>query len=210
MDAIIVAGGKGTRLGGNVPKALVELKGRPIIARQIDFLNDSGIVDRIILSLGHKSGMVIDYVKASYPDRDIIFSVEDEPLGTGGAVKKAMKLAKSDQVLVLNCDDMTDIDIKKLAGIGENAICVAHPRLIFGLVIEKDGYAIFDEKPELKDWVNCGWYLLDREEMLEVLPDKGSLEIDVFPKIKMRVYRHNGYWRTVNTQKDINEFEASH
>ena len=76
-------------------------------------------------------------------------------------------------------------------------------------MIEKDGYAIFDEKPELDDWVSCGWYVLKRDEMLDVLPDKGSIEKDVFPKIKLRVFRHKGFWKTVNTPKDIKEFEES-
>ncbi len=209
MDAIIIAGGKGTRLGGNIPKALVEVKGKPLVAHQIDYLLQSGIVDRFILALGHKSEIVMEFVKKRYPDEKIIFSVEEQPLGTGGGVKKAMKLARSDYVIALNCDDVTDIDVKKLAAMGENTICVAHPRLIFGLVIEKDGYAIFNEKPEIKDWVNCGWYLLDRVEMLRILPDKGSLEIDVFPNIRMRVFRHEGFWKTVNTQKDIDEFDKT-
>jgi len=209
MDAIILAGGKGTRLGGDIPKVMVKLKGKPIIGYQLDYLLKSGRIDNIILSLGYKASQVIDFVKENYSGKNIIFSVEDEPLGTGGAIKKALHKASSEYVLVLNGDDITDIDIGKLQKYNENTICVAHPRLIFGLVIEKDGYAIFDEKPELDDWVSCGWYLLHRKEMLKVLPDKGSIEHEVFPRFKIKVFKHNGFWKTVNTQKDITEFEES-
>ena len=59
----------------------------------------------------------------------------------------------------------------------------------------------------LNIWVSCGWYFFNRAQILKYLPDKGSLEYDVFPKIKLRVFRHEGFWRTVNTKKDISEFE---
>jgi len=86
---------------------------------------------------------------------------------------------------------------------------VAHPQLPFGRILEKSGYAIFEEKPILKDWVSCGWYLLNRSEMLKILPDKGMLEYDVFPKIKLRLFKHEGFWRPLNTRKDVDEFEES-
>ena len=58
-------------------------------------------------------------------------------------------------------------------------------------------------------WVSCGWYFFNRKEILKHLPDKGMLEFDVFPKIKLRVFKHEGFWRTVNTKKDIAELEKA-
>ena len=84
---------------------------------------------------------------------------------------------------------------------------MAHPHLPFGRVLEKNGYAVFEEKPVLKDWVSCGWYVFNKQEMLNILPDKGMLEYEVFPKLKLRLFKHEGFWKPLNTRKDILEFE---
>ena len=207
MDAIIIAGGEGKRMGSDLPKALVRAKGKPILAWQIAYLLNSGI-EKIVLAIGHKAEDMIDYVGNNYSNK-VDFTIEKKLLGTAGAVKLALQKCGSEFVLVLNCDDLTDIDVKKLEEKGENTICVAHPSLHFGRVAEKNGYAVFEEKPMLNDWVSCGWDLLNREEMLKILPDKGMLEYDVFPKIKLRLFKHEGFWKTFNTQKDVEEFEEA-
>ena len=207
MDAVIIAGGEGKRMGSDLPKALVKAKGKPLLAWQIDYLLKSGI-DKIILAIGHKAEDIVDYIGNNYSDK-IDFTIEKKLLGTAGAVKLALQKCNSEFVLVLNCDDLTDIDISKLEAKKENTICVAHPSLHFGRVAEKNGYAVFEEKPVLKDWVSCGRYLLNRKEMLKILPDKGMLEYDVFPKIKLRLFKHEGFWKTFNTQKDVEEFEEA-
>jgi NDP-sugar pyrophosphorylase family protein len=206
MDAVIIAGGKGNRMDDPKPKALVNVKGKTILAMQIEYLLGSG-VDKIVLALGYKSDEIIDYIKTNYDSHQISWTIETNLMGTAGALKLALKKTTSDYVLVLNCDDLTDIDTKKILGLNENTIFAAHPQLPFGRIIDKNGYAEFDEKPILKDWVSCGWYLLNRAEMLKILPDIGMLEYDVFPKMKLRVYKHEGFWKPLNTKKDIIEFE---
>ncbi len=207
MNAIILAGGKGTRMGSDTPKPLMPVKGKAIIDHQIEYRNSFQCIDSIILALGHGAKEVQEYVTARYPNQNIVFSVEERPLGTGGGLKLAMQKAESSRVLVLNGDDLTDIPIDVLEQKKEHTICVAHPRLPFGRVLEQDGYAVFEEKPMLPDWISCGWYCFNREELLSVLPDEGSLEYDVFPKIKLRIYYHEGMWRPLNSKKDIQSFE---
>ena len=210
MDAIILAGGKGNRMDHELPKPLVPVRGKTILSHQLDYLGKFNEIDRIILSLGHKADKVIDYIKKEYSSfkNPIEFSVEKEPLGTGGGIKLALKdFAKSDFSLVFNCDDIADVDILKLVKNKESTICVAHPRLPWGVVEEKDCYAIFREKPLLQDWVNIGWYLFNKNELLKILPDSGSLEYDVFPNLKLRLYKHLGFWKALETKKDILEFE---
>lgn len=199
MNVVIIAGGKGTRMEGDIPKALVKVKGKTILDYQLDYFSGR----KIVLALGYKGEMVVDYVKG----KDVICCLEDSPLGTAGALKQALKKCESDFVIALNCDDVTNIDLDKLEEIKENTICCAHPRLGFGLIGEKDGFAEFVEKPLLKEWVSCGWYVFNRKELLEILPDVGMLEYDVFPKIKLRMYKHEGTWDTFNSKKDIEEFE---
>ena len=208
MDAIILFGGKGTRMESELPKALVPVKGKSIISYSIDYLLTSKHINKIILALGYKSDMVMDYIKKNYPEDKILFSTEHEPLGTGGAVRKAMLLSGSDFLLVQNGDDITNINLEELSKKKENTICVANCRLPFGRITEKNGYALFEEKPMLTDWVSCGWYLFNRKELLSLLSEKCSLEYDVFPKIKLRVHYHKGTWLTFNSKKDIQEFEA--
>ncbi len=208
MDAIILAGGKGSRMESEGPKALVEVKGKAILAFQLDYLLKSKQINKIILSLGYLADEVIEYINLYFQGAPIKFAVEHEPLGTGGAIKLALAKANSDFVLVLNCDDITDIDLAKLNELKDNTICVAHPQLPFGLVKENNGYAEFLEKPILDDWVSCGWYVFNRQQLLDIIPDKSSIEYDVFPKIKLRIYKHEGFWQPINNKKDINRFEG--
>lgn len=207
MDAIILAGGKGNRMEDVLPKPLVKVKDKAILGHQLDFLLGTKKLDRIILSVGYKAEEIMDYVKANYPGYPLEFSVETEPLGTAGALRQALELVQSENFVCLNCDDITDIDLVKLKALGANAICVAHPQLPFGLVKEENGYARFLEKPILSEWVSCGWYFFDKKELVNLLPAKGSLEYDVFPRLKLKVYKHEGFWQPLNTKKDILEFE---
>lgn len=208
-DAIILAGGKGSRMEGDLPKALVLAKGKPIISRQIDYLSKFNGIDKIILSLGYSADKVVDYVKAAYPNRNLDFAIEDEPLGTAGGMKKALSKSVAQFVVAMNCDDIADINLPRLMLNTENSLCVANPRLPYGRVVIEDGFVKrFDEKPRLEDmWVSCGWYLLDRRMMLGILPDKGSLEYDVFPYIRLKAYKHVGFWHILNSKKDVAEFE---
>ncbi|MBI5065023.1 nucleotidyltransferase family protein [Candidatus Woesearchaeota archaeon] len=205
MDCIILAGGKGSRMEDPLPKALIQANGKPIISHQLDSLLEK--VDKVVLSLGYKSGEIVEYINQKHRTSKIEFSIENEPLGTAGGLKLAMQKTSSDLVLVLNCDDLTDIDLSDLVKYKDNTVCVSHPVLPFGLVTDYCGYAEFIEKPTLKDWVSCGWYMF-KKEAKDKLPDKGSLEYDVFQtgKIKLRVYHHEGFWKALNTKKDIEEF----
>jgi len=207
MDVIILAGGKGNRMEDVLPKPLVKVKDKTILAYQLDYFLKSKLIGKIILSLGYKADEIIDYVAANYPGYKIEFAVETEPLGTAGALKLAVAKTRSDYVVVLNCDDITDIDLRKLNMMADNTICIAHQRLPFGLVREENGYAKFIEKPILDEWVSAGWYLFKSNDLKDLLPDKGSLEYDVFPKLKLKVFKHEGFWQPLNTRKDILEFE---
>ena len=71
MDVIILAGGKGSRMDDDLPKALVHAKGKPIISRQLDYLSRFDIVGRFIIALGHKADIVVDYVRK--PVNEIIY-----------------------------------------------------------------------------------------------------------------------------------------
>lgn len=204
-DAVILCGGKGKRLGKigeELPKALVPINGKPIIDYQIEWLESHG-VDNIVLACGYKREKLKEYL-----GKRVKYAVEKEPLGTGGAIKNSLEHVGGDEFFCLNVDDITDIDLKKLAALGSNAVCLARYRCPAGVAEVENGIvAGFREKPVLDNiWVSCGVYLLNKKTGF---PAKGSVEYDVFPKIKPKAFKHTGLWVTVNTQKEIEEAEKA-
>ena len=112
MQAIILAGGMGTRLKeviSDVPKPMAPIGNRPFLAILLNFLNSQGF-SRIILSIGYMGHHIADYFGDKYLDMDILYSYEESPLGTGGAIKEALKLCKGDYTFVLNGDTFIDVN----------------------------------------------------------------------------------------------------
>lgn len=197
VDAIILSGGV---IGKNeFPKALIEASPhKTALEKQIEWL--SPVVDRIIIACRDYEA---EQIKKNLQLRgNFVFSTEHELLGTAGALKKALSYAKRKDVIVCNVDDITNIDIHTLLNFGTNTICVANPRLPFG-VIEAEHHNIksFREKPLLKEvWVSCGVYFINKK-IARDLPNHGSLERDVFPFMKLKAYKHYGIWKTFSLQK---------
>ena len=191
-DAIILAAGM---LGRKTffPKALIEHGGITVIEHQISWLKP--YVNKIIIAC-HKNECG-EIAKILSKVKNLEFSKEIELLGTAGATKKAIELSKADNFVVCNVDDLTDIDLNALINYGSNTMCVSNPRLNFG-VLETEGLDVrrYREKPIMRDvWANCGIYLLDRK-MIENLPDRGSLEHDVWPFTRLKAFKHFGMWKT--------------
>jgi D-glycero-alpha-D-manno-heptose 1-phosphate guanylyltransferase len=122
-EAIILAGGLGTRLRSAVPdlpKCMAPVAGKPFLSYLIDQLTRQGI-DKFIFALGYKSGVIEDFLRVKFPGSgtgqgpQYELSIEKEPLGTGGAIRLAGSLAKDETVLVLNGDTFFGIDAAALA-----------------------------------------------------------------------------------------------
>ena len=112
-EAIILAGGFGTRLQGvvkDVPKPMAPVNGRPFLTYVLDYLIDYGY-QRVILSVGYLHEKIVDYFGKKYKALEIDYAVEEEPLGTGGGILFAMSKCKSDNVLVINGDTMFKVDL---------------------------------------------------------------------------------------------------
>ncbi len=202
MDAIILAGGQGKRLRpltDNMPKCMIPVNGKPMIQYHIDWLRTYGIKN-IVVACGYKW----EEIKKHYENK-LIYSVEDEPLGTAGAIKKAVQNIDGEEFIVVNCDDMNNVNINELQKLGSDAICISMLPSPFGVVEVEDGYVkSFKHRPLLPHWVNIGVYILSKNLNI---PDKGAIEELVFPKIKLKAFFHKGYWVTVNTVKDLEEAE---
>ena len=162
-DAIILSAGM---MGHKrlFPKALLEYGGKTAIEHQISWLKP--FVNKIIIACHKTEKEDISEHIGKIPN--IEFSTEIELLGTAGATKKAIEKSNSKNFIVLNVDDLTDVDLNALIDWGPDSMCIANPRLNYG-VMETDGADIrrYREKPILRDiWANCGIYFLSRKTRL--------------------------------------------
>ena len=212
MKAIILAGGRGKRLRpitDYVPKPLISIKNIPIIEWQIKYLKKFGISEVIICS-GYKTEMIENYLKNKKLGIKITFSIENKPLGTGGAIKKAGKKIKDKSFIVINGDIITNIDLEKLLK-KENSIASIQLKTNFGILqIDENKIIKFDEKKEIKNiWMNAGIYHLNKESIKE-LPNVGDIEKTLFPdyakKEKLSTIKFtNSKWYSVDSFKDMDE-----
>ncbi len=223
MQAIILAGGKGTRLRPltvNMPKPLVPVGGIPIMEHMIRLLRRHGISD-IVISLGYLSDKFEQYFgDGSRFGVKLIYSYEKTPLGTAGAVKHAQKHI-SDTFIVASGDVLTDINLDKFLAehrrngtLASIALARSVSPTAFGIVfVDEDGFITrFLEKPSwgevFSDIINAGIYVME-PEILGLIPENREYDFskDVFPKMlsdnkKLFGYMIDSYWLDIgNPQK---------
>lgn len=121
-EAIILAGGFGTRLRESVPdlpKPMAPIADKPFLAWQLDYLMQLG-VSRFILSVGYKAQTIRDYFGNEYRGAEIVYVEETEPLGTGGAIQYALTKVTHDRVFVFNGDTLCETDLSQLRALNLN------------------------------------------------------------------------------------------
>jgi NDP-sugar pyrophosphorylase family protein len=214
-EAIILAGGKAERLGGAAegrPKALAPIGDQPLAAFQVALLRRAG-VERVIVSCAAGQEQLFES-ELGGTGVEVVGVGEPEPLGRGGGLRLAAA-ARRDQgaVFALNGDELFDLDLRELvehheARGGAATITVAPLKSHLGVVDvdEDDVVRGFREGPRLPFWVNTGLYVLE-EEAIARLPERGDHEATTFPDLsaegRLRAFRHDGLWLTVNTPKDL-------
>jgi NDP-sugar pyrophosphorylase family protein len=225
VEAIILAGGRGERLGQAAqgrPKALVEVAGRPLAAYQVAQLVRAG-VRRVIVSCAAGDGDLFETALAGL-GAEIATAVEPEPLGRGGGLRFAARARQEEgDVLALNGDELLAVDVAGLlarhrATGAAATIVVTHPRSPFGVVELGEGDVVtgFSEGGLLPHYVSCGVYGLGEDAVAE-LPERGDHETTTFPALAQRGllfgFRYEGPWLTVNTPKELrlaDEYVRSH
>ena len=211
MKAIILAGGRGKRLRpitDKIPKPLIPINNKPLIERTIKYLKKYGITE-IIISSGYKSNLIEKFLKKKKNfGCDIVFSIEKTPLGTGGAVKKALRFVDEESFVVLNGDIVTNIDLKKILK-KPNTIAANELKTKFGTMdIRNNKILKFNEKKDVSNvWMNPGIYHLSKN-IEKIIPRKGSLEGIVFPKMAKNktletIKFKNALWFSIDSHKDI-------
>jgi mannose-1-phosphate guanylyltransferase len=218
-QAVILVGGEGTRLRpvtSRVPKPVAPMVERPFVAYILDTLLRHG-VELAVFSTGY----LAEAIEAEIGDGsaygiEVRYAVEDEPLGTAGAIANCADYLRDGAFYVFNGDVLSDVDLTELAafhvdrgGMGTIFLTPVEDPRRYGLVeLREDGaVANFLEKPG--EWVgnaliNAGVYVL-QPEVLELIP-RGrvfSIERGVFPRLAQSgsLYGHagRGYWRDIGT-----------
>lgn len=203
-EAIILAGGKGTRLKEvikNIPKSMAPINGRPLLEYLMDDLLKHQI-DHLILSVGYKKESIMDHFGATYQGVKVDYAIEDEPLGTGGAIKLAFQYVSGKRALVLNGDTLFKVDFDEFFSFHEDhlaefslALKSMKDTYRYGAVVTDNHNRItgFFEKGKQKGTglINGGVYLINKELFSGFsFPAAFSLEKDC---LETQVESHNFY-----------------
>jgi D-glycero-alpha-D-manno-heptose 1-phosphate guanylyltransferase len=199
VEAIILVGGLGTRLKQlteNVPKPMLPIGPRPFLSYLLDYLAGEG-VKNVILSVSYKYDVIVSYFGDRYKSIDLRYSIENEPLGTGGAIKYALEQAQSNNILVLNGDTLFCVSLTKMLSFHENhnsCLTIAlKPMAGFSrygnVVLDGDYVVAFEEKAEKNSgYISGGLYLFKKDIFDKYnLPRKFSVEEDFFERYIERI-----------------------
>lgn len=193
--AIILAGGFGTRLRSvvsDVPKPMAPIQDRPFLAYLIDSVQEH--VTEIVLAIGYKGEVIKDYFGDEYKGIKIYYSEEKEPLGTGGAITKALALFDDHKpVWVLNGDTFFSCDLSKVAARHNKvnaditlALCYIENADRYGLVQINEESRItsfLEKKPGVSGTINAGVYLINPMSLRSIsTPKSFSFEKEFLEK----------------------------
>jgi glucose-1-phosphate cytidylyltransferase len=215
----ILCGGRGTRLREEtvaIPKALVEIGGRPILWHVIRIYAAQGF-DRFFLLTGYKGEMIAEWAEGESWSKPI--AIQAVPTGeetpTGGRIKLAESLLGAERFCVTYADGVADIDLTALlefhgAHGGLATVTVVRPRLQFGVaqLDAEDKVTGFEEKPKLDTWINGGFFCFEPGALSYIHTDsvleRGPLS-ELAADGQLHGFRHERFWDCMDTYKDAIE-----
>lgn len=219
MKTVILCGGRGTRLGehgATVPKALINIGGKPIIWHLLKYYAHFGHQD-FILCLGFLGNKIKHYLTENKEDWQITFAETGLDTNTGGRIKRIEKyLNGENDFFVTYGDGLANVDIKMLFDFHKThsktaTLTAVHPFSTFGLIKFDDENAVteFQEKPRLKEWVNGGFFVFNRQ-IFDYLDEDCILEREPLENLanerQLIAFQHTGFWKCMDTFKDNLEF----
>lgn len=224
MEAIVLAGGLGTRLAARlsgVPKPMAPVAGRPFLEILLNQLARAGC-GRVLLSVGHLGAVIQDYFGPWFRDMKLDYVVEEAPLGTGGAVRVALGQTTEDAALVLNGDTFLDADYAAMMRFHADAgatltMAVARREDISrygGVVVEAGRVVSFEEKGHTgPGWINAGAYVLANDLAWPApLPERFSFERDFLAKeigrIRSAAFEVEGFFLDIGAPEDLDRAQT--
>lgn len=224
MEAIILAGGLGTRLSSklpDLPKAMAPIRGRPFLALLLDQLIAAGC-ERVLLSVGHRRNAIIEKFQRSYRELPLTYVVEENALGTGGAIQLALKRVIGQASLVLNGDTFLDADLSRLATFHDPTCSImtmattraADASRYGGVIVENHVITGFTEKGRQgPGWINAGVYVLNRSFPWPTeVGTQFSFEKDVLGRhldtIRPRAFPCEGYFLDIGIPEDLDRAQV--
>jgi glucose-1-phosphate cytidylyltransferase len=215
-SVVILCGGRGTRLQEHthsIPKALVEIGGKPILWHVIRIYAAQGL-DHFTLCTGYLGEMIRDYIASEAWPEDVEVDCVDTGLDTqtGGRIKLVADRVAERTFCATYADGVANIDLRALIEFhrahGDLAtVTVVKPRGQVG-VAELDGadrVTAFREKPRLEQWINGGFFCFE-PGVVEYLDESSVLEDEPLERLAaeggLRAYRHHGFWDCMDTYKD--------
>lgn len=226
MKAVVLCGGKGTRLRPythTLPKPMLLLGRKPILEYAVEHLKREGFHD-IVFTVGHLKHEIMNYFGDGKKfGVKITYSHEENELGTAGSVAGAKALLKGEEnFLVIMGDQLTNLDFRKLTALHEKKKPLATIGLKrmgvpfqYGTVeASKDGDVTgFVEKPIFEKLVNAGIYVFNKR-IFDYLQEKGDFALNVFPELVARKQRVAGfvfddYWIDVGNLKEYEEINQT-
>ncbi len=194
MEAIILAGGLGTRLRDiikDIPKPMAPINGTPFLHYIFEWLSNYP-VNNVLLSVGYKAEVIFNHFNTNYKGIIIKYANENTPLGTGGAIKNSLNKTVEDDILIINGDTYFPIDLNRFADFHQNnksdiSIALKHMTDFnrYGSVkILNNKIISFEEKQYLKEGlINGGIYIINKKAInFNCLPDVFSFETEILEK----------------------------
>jgi NDP-sugar pyrophosphorylase family protein len=225
--ALVLCGGLGTRLRAvysHGPKALAPVSGRPFLDYMLDWLRRQGIW-RVVLCVGYRAEQIRELYPEGSGDPEIRYSVENEPLGTAGAVKNAEGLIDAERFFVLNGDSLADVSLAELLAFhckhsaqATLATVTVDAAARFGSVLlDADGRVTgFLEKSAITasgpQNVNAGIYVLERAVLARIPAGRAvSFERELFPALAgsgLYGFQTNGSFIDIGVPEDLASAQA--
>ena len=212
----ILCGGRGTRLQEHthaIPKALVEIGGRPILWHVMRIYAAQGL-NRFLLLTGYLGEMIEEFVTTAEWPEDVEVECVDTGLDTptGGRLALAAPWLEGAAFCLTYADGVADIDLAALAASHRRAeriatMTVVRPHSQWGIAVIDDDERItgFEEKPRLESWINGGFMCLE-PELLSYVEETSVLEREPLRRLaadgELNAYRHTGFWDCMDTYKD--------
>ena len=220
MKAVILAGGLGTRLGDItklIPKPMVRIGKKPIIAHIIDIYVKYGIKE-FIIALGYKGAEIKKYFNNNYKSLNIKLVNTGAKTMTGGRLKRLQKYLNNETFLLTYGDGLSNVDIKKKIKFHKKkkkyvTICAVRPPARFGgLTIKKEKVSNFEEKNQIREgWINGGFFVMEPKIFKFLKGDESILEREPLEKIvkinQMVAFKHTKFWMCMDTKRDKDKLE---